>query len=100
MKPGKRQREILDILQDDAEWMSGELYNDAGFWTASIVAIEDGTRYSKRVQSDPARRLHEQGYVMHARTEPGAGLWGADRVVFVLTEKGKAAPPTEGRDDE
>lgn len=92
MKPGKRQRGILDTLQDCEEdgevWTHGELWNDAGFWSASSVA-SDGVRYDRRVESDPARRLHEQGYVMYDRTEVGAGLWGADRVVFVLTDKGK-----------
>lgn len=89
-KIGIRQREILDILQDELEWSAGELWNDAGFWSVSSVHA-DGTRYSKRCQADPARRLHEQGYVMYDRTEKGVGEWGADRVVFTLTEKGRQA---------
>ncbi len=85
MKPGKRQRELLDILQDDR----GELWNDAGMWSASCY--DGDTRYSGRVQADPARRLHEQGYVMYKETRAGMGEHGADRVVFVLTQKGKEA---------
>jgi hypothetical protein len=95
VKPGKRQREILDILQDGEDsgdtWTSGELYNDAGFWSVSTVAASDGVRYSRRCQADPARRLHEQGYVMYKETRAGVGEWGADRVVFCLTDKGKQA---------
>jgi hypothetical protein len=94
MKPGKRMRDILDTLQDcqdDAEtWTMGELWNDEGMWSASTVNA-DGARFGCRVQADPARRLHEQGYVMYHETRAGAGEYGADRVVFVLTEKGKRA---------
>ncbi len=85
MKPGKRQRELLDILQDDR----GELWNDEGMWSASCY--EDDMRYSGRIQADPARRLFEQGYIYCVRTEKGMGAFGHDRAVFVLTEKGKRA---------
>ncbi len=91
MKPGKRMREILDILQDGQEaWTSGELWNDAGMWSVSSVAA-DGVRYARRCQADPARRLHEQGYVMYARIDKGLGQFGADRVVWTLTQKGRRA---------
>lgn len=94
MTIGKRQRDILDILQDCTDegetWTAGELYNDAGMWTASSVA-SDGVRCSSRVQADPARRLFEQGYVMYKETQEGMGEYGADRAVFILTDKGRAA---------
>jgi hypothetical protein len=85
MKPGKRQREILDILQNDR----GELWNDGGMW--SVSCFDGDTRYSGRVQSDPARRLFEQGYIYCVRIEAGCGEYGADRAVYHLTEKGKRA---------
>lgn len=85
MKPGKRQREILDILQDDR----GELWNDAGMWSAAC--FDGDTRYSGRVQAEPARRLFEQGYIYCVRIEAGNGEYGADRAVYHLTEKGKRA---------
>jgi hypothetical protein len=85
MKPGKRQRELLDVLQNDR----GELWNDAGMWSASC--FDGDTRYSGRVQADPARRLFEQGYIYCVRIEAGNGEYGADRAVYCLTEKGKRA---------
>lgn len=85
MKPGKRMRELLNVLQDDG----GELWNDGGMWSTSC--LEDGTRFSGRVPADPACRLRDQGYVMYKETRGGMGLFGADRVVFVLTDKGNSS---------
>jgi hypothetical protein len=85
MQPGKRQRELLNILQDDR----GELWNDGGMWSGSCY--KDDTRYSGRVPADPARRLFEQGYIYCVRIEAGGGVFGQDRAVYVLTEKGKWA---------
>lgn len=90
MKPGKRMREILDVLKDEPLWRDGELWNDAGMWTASSV-FTDGVRYSKRINARSAQRLHESGHVMFKETRAGMGLYGADRVVFCLTDKGRAA---------
>jgi hypothetical protein len=85
---GRRMREILDILQDFEGWHSGELYNDGGMWTASGVDAE-GVRYSRRVNARSAQRLHDSGYVMYKEVREKMGLFGADRVVFVLTSKGE-----------
>jgi hypothetical protein len=94
MKPGKRMREILQILQDGTEdgetWTSGELYNDAGMWSVSSVA-SDGVRYSRRANARSSQRLHESGYVMFKEVRKGVGEFGQDRVVFILTDKGRAA---------
>jgi hypothetical protein len=85
MKPGKRMRELLDILQDDR----GELWNDGGMWSASC--FDGDVCYSGRIQADPARRLFEQGYIYCVEIKPKYGLFGEDRAVYRLTEKGKAA---------
>ncbi len=95
MRLGIRQRDILNTLQDCTDngetWTAGELYNDAGFWSVSSVAMSDGVRDSRRCQADPARRLRGQGYVMYVETRPRLGENGADRVVFRLTDKGRRA---------
>jgi len=83
MKLGKHQTKIIAVLTD-----GGELYNDNGMW---VMGLWDGDmHYSGRTIAASCVSLLTRGLICEVRREPGMGAYGVDRVVYGLTERGKA----------